>query len=138
MHVALSVLDLPLESENHNIAFDGPTMKIKAAGPMIVLDEQVREVEAQGQASSVLVKQNFYRRDDRYRHEEGQQLDNFVTEEFLVHTVYGCNVVVSNTSSSPQKLDVLIQVPEGAIPVSGGRYTQDCHCPTGTVPDAHT
>ena len=123
--LALAVLDLPLESENHDITFDGPEMRIKAAGPIITLDEQVREVSVDYDAATqVLVRQNFYRRDDRYRQVDGQQRDNFVTDEFLIHTVYGCNVIVSNTSSSPQKLDILIQIPEGAIPVSGTRYTK--------------
>ena len=64
---------------------------------------------------------------DRYRHENNEQLDKFVTDEFLVHTVYGCQTVVTNPTSSPQKLDVLTQISVGALPVSGGEATRGLH-----------
>lgn len=34
--------------------------------------------------------------------------------------VYGCQVVITNVSSARQALDVLLQIPQGAIPVSNG------------------
>ena len=40
------------------------------------------------------------------------------------NTVYGCQVVVTNPTSSRQKLNVLLQVPIGAIPVSNGQPTR--------------
>ncbi|MBC8291398.1 MAG: hypothetical protein H8E37_13940 [Planctomycetes bacterium] len=46
------------------------------------------------------------------------------TGEFLTHAVYGCQVVVTNPTSSQQKLNVLTQVPRGAIPVLNARYTK--------------
>ena len=57
----------------------------------------------------VLLSQNFYRHGDRFREEQGEKLDKFVTGEFVVHTVYGCQVVVTNPTSARQKLSVLIQ-----------------------------
>jgi uncharacterized protein (UPF0332 family) len=50
-----------------------------------------------------------------------------VTDEFLVHTVYGCQVVATNPTSSRQKLDVLLQIPRGAIPVLKNRETRSLH-----------
>jgi len=41
--------------------------------------------------------------------------DKYVSDEFLTHVVYGCQVVVTNPTSSRQRLDVLLQVPQGAI-----------------------
>ena len=35
--------------------------------------------------------------------------ETFVTGEFLIHTVYGCQVVVTNPTSSRQKLAVLVR-----------------------------
>ena len=52
----------------------------------------------------VLVSQNFYRHGDRFREENGEKFDKFVTGEFVVHTVYGCQVVVTNPTSSRQRL----------------------------------
>src|SRR5207249_9314296 len=68
--------------------------------------------------------QNFYRLGDRYREENGEKIDKFVTGEFLVQTVYGCQVVVTNPTSARQRLSVLIQLPVGAVPVSNGQFTK--------------
>ncbi|HUU58060.1 MAG TPA: hypothetical protein VMZ50_00840, partial [Phycisphaerae bacterium] len=53
-----------------------------------------------------------------------ERVDKFVTDEFLAGVVYGAHVVVTNPTSSRQKLEVLLQVPRGAIPVAGGKYTR--------------
>ena len=75
----------------------------------------------------ILVSQNFYRHGDRFKDENGERFDKFVTDEFVIHTVYGCQVVVTNPTPSRQRLSVLIQVPVGAMPVANGQ-------PTKTVP----
>ena len=57
----------------------------------------------------------------------GERLDKYVTDEFLVHTVYGCQVVLTNPTSTPQKLDLLLQIPLGSLPVQSGFYTRGVH-----------
>ena len=47
-----------------------------------------------------------------------------MTDEFVVHTVYGCQVVVTNPTSARQKLSVLVELPVGSIPLANGRYTR--------------
>ena len=51
--------------------------------------------------------------------ENGEKVDKFVTDEFVAGVVYGGQVVVTNPTSSRQKLDVLVQIPKGAMPVLG-------------------
>lgn len=41
----------------------------------------------------------------------------------MVHTVYGCQVVVTNPTSSRQKLTVLLQLPVGSIALNNGQFT---------------
>jgi hypothetical protein len=74
--------------------------------------------------SPILVSQNFFRRDDRYSFVDNEKVDKYVSEEFLTHVVYGCQVVVTNPTSSRQKLEVLIQIPAGAMPVFNSLYTK--------------
>ena len=124
MMLALSVLDLPFESAEHPTEFAGGKMTLTAGSPMIVFHEEIREASEVVEQTPILVSQNFFRHDDRYRHENNERLDKFVTDEFLVHTVYGCQVVLTNPTSSPQKLDVLLQVPLGSIPVLNGHETR--------------
>ena len=124
MMFVLSLLDLPFESADPEISVDDNLLTFVAKSPSVVFHEEIREATRAEEASPVLVSQNFYRLDDRYVVEQGQRRDKFVTEEFLTGVVYGSQVVVTNPSSSPHLLELLIQVPEGAVPVSASHYTK--------------
>ena len=124
MVLALSVLDLPFKAPKHEVAFKDNAMTLTAAGPIIAFHEEVRSVPGFSGQTPILVSQNFYRQGDRYREENGERTDKFVTGEFLVGTVYGCQVVVTNPTSARQKLSVLLQVPVGSIPVGNGQSTR--------------
>ena len=124
MMFALSVLDLPFRSVEHEATFNGAQMTLSTKSPLIVFHEEIRGAEPAAGDTPILVSQNFFRLDDRYRLVNNQQVDKYVTDEFLVQTVYGCQVVVTNPTSSPQKLTLLLQVPQGAIPVLNGQITR--------------
>ncbi len=125
--LALAVLDLPFEAGKHETTFDGPRMTLKAGSPMVVYHEEIQPAASVADDTSILVSQNFFRHGDRYRYVNNEKLDKFVTDEFLVDTVYGGQVVVTNPTSSPKKLDVLLQIPQGAMPVLNGQYTRSVH-----------
>jgi len=127
MMLALAVLDLPFKAEEHETKFDKATMTLTTGSPIVIFHEEVKPAEPVAEHTPILVSQNFFRHGDRYRHVDGERLDKFVTDEFLIHTVYGCQVVVTNPTSSRQKLDVLLQVPLGAIPVMNGQFTRSVH-----------
>ena len=127
MMFAMSVLDLPFESADHDVQYQDTKMTLTAASPCIVFHEEIREAASKMDQTPILVSENFFQRDDRYRHENNERRDKFVTDEFLVHTVYGCQVVATNPTSSPQKLDVLIQIPAGAVSVLNGQATKSVH-----------
>ena len=121
--LALAVLDLPFKPEKHESEFDEGRMQLAAGSPMIVFHQEIRDAQVAEDAPPILVSQNFFRHGDRHRIVDNQQVDKYVTDEFLIHAVYGCPVVVTNPTSTPQKLNVLVQVPRGAIPVLNTRYT---------------
>ncbi len=127
MMLALAVLDLPFEAEKHESKFDGPKMTLAPGSPMIVFHEEVKPAKNAAAAVPILVSQNFFKHGDRHRQENGEQIDKYVAEEFLIHTVYGCQVVVTNPSSARQKLTLLLQVPQGALPVMNGQPTRSVH-----------
>ena len=127
MLLALAVVDLPFESPKHETKFEGTKMTLTPGGPLVIFHEQIQPAAAPDGAAKVLVSQNFFRHGDRHRLEDGEQVDKFVSDEFLVHTVYGCQVVVTNPTSTRQKLNVLIQIPQGAIPVLNGEATRTVH-----------
>ncbi|MFN0053867.1 MAG: hypothetical protein ACKV0T_16940, partial [Planctomycetales bacterium] len=127
MVLALAVLDLPFESPKHATQFEGARMTLTAGGPLVVFHEQLQPSPAPDGAAKVLVSQNYFRHGDRQRIENGEPVDKFITDEFLTHVVYGCQVVVTNPTSTRQKLNVLLQIPQGAIGVLNTQPTRTAY-----------
>jgi hypothetical protein len=124
MMFALSVLDLPFEPAKHEVKFENGALSLIPGGKVIAFHEEVRPAAEPPAQLPILISQNFYRHGDRFKEEAGEKVDKFVTDEFVVHTVYGCQVVVTNPTSSRQKLSVLVELPVGSVPLANGRYTR--------------
>ncbi len=124
MMFVLSVLDLPFAAEEHQIDITENVFKLTAASPLVVFHEEFEEAPLAEGAAPILVSQNFLRADDRSREEDGEMVDKFVTGEFLTGVIYASQVVVTNPTSSAHRLDLLVQIPEGAVPVAGADYTK--------------
>jgi hypothetical protein len=124
MMFGLAVLDLPFTAGKHDVKFDAGKMTFTPASTLIAFHEEVRPAAAAAAKVQILVSQNFYRHGDRYRDENGERYDKFITGEFVVQTVYGCQVVVTNPSPSRQRLSVLLQLPVGSLPLANGQPTR--------------
>ena len=125
MMLALAVLDLPFEAPEHELDFVDNQMRLTPASDIIAFYQQIRPAVFDRRGSDVLVSENFFRKDDRYRMEDGKQFDKFVTEEFLTHTLYGGQVVITNPTSTPQSIDLLVQIPNGSLAASGSQETRN-------------
>ena len=126
MVLALAVLDLPFDAPKAESKAANRQFTITAAGPLIAFRQEIRpaKVAAPGGDGDLLVSENFFRQDDRYRTEENEKFDKYVTGEFLAGVAYGANIVVTNAGSAPRKLEVLLQIPQGALPVLGSKITE--------------
>ncbi|MBI4879216.1 MAG: hypothetical protein HY812_06095 [Planctomycetes bacterium] len=124
MMLALAVLDLPFTAGEHAITADGSRLSLAAATPLLLVRKEIEEAQPAEEKVPLLLSQNFFRLDDRYRFEGSERRDNFVTDEFLAGVAYGCQVVLTNPTSSPRKLELLLQIPQGAIPVQNGFVTR--------------
>ncbi|MCA8923206.1 MAG: hypothetical protein KDD82_15430 [Planctomycetes bacterium] len=125
MLCALALLDLPFDAEKPEVSFQGGRCTLRAGTPLLVFHEEIKPTVPAEEPVPILVSQNFFRADDRYRYDEtGEQRDNYVRDEFLTHVVYLSQVVLTNPTSSPQKLELLLQIPRGAIPVAAGFRTR--------------
>ena len=127
MILALAVVDLPFVADKHTIDYEGTRMTVKAGSPAIVFHKEIKPATPSAEKTPLLVSQNYFRADDRYRYEGSERFDKYVTEEFLVATAYLCQVVLTNPTSAPQKLDLLLQIPRGALPVQDGFFTRGVH-----------
>jgi len=124
MMFALAVLDLPSEAPKLETTNEGPKLTLKPGTPVVAFHKEIKESAPAKDAPPILISQNYFLAIDRYRYENGERFDKFVTDEFLSQVVYGCQVVLTDPASSPEKLDVLLQIPKGALPVSDGFYTR--------------
>jgi hypothetical protein len=127
MLCALAVLDLPFEAQPPSTSLTDARLSVRANTPLIAISEQVVPVQPGSRHVGVLVSQNYFRADDRYRFEGNERHDKYVEGELLVHTIYVCQVVLTNPSSSAHKLELLLQIPRGALPVMNGFATRDIH-----------
>lgn len=127
MMLALAVLELPFTAGKHGSEFKGPQMIFKAAGNAVVFHEEIKPAIETSETAGILTGQNFFALNDRYRYDKNERFDKFVTEEFLTRVVYGCQVVLTNPTSSRKKVDVLMQIPKGAIPVLQSLTTRSLH-----------
>ncbi|NLI76920.1 MAG: hypothetical protein GX442_10830 [Candidatus Riflebacteria bacterium] len=127
MMFALAVLDLPFTAADHTIVFEKNAMRLTPSTDVIVFHKEIEPVTAIEKTQTILTGQNFFAHSDRYRYENNERFDKFVTEEFQTHRVYGCQVVLTNPTSTRRKVDVLLQIPAGALPVLNGFYTKSTH-----------
>ena len=126
MMLALAVLDLPFDAPKHDGKTDAGKFTLTAGGPVIVFHKEIKPsvpLAANAQPVQLLVSQSFFRAGDRYRMEGNEKFEKYVTFEFLTGTVYGANIVVTNPTSAPAKAEVLLQIPQGALPVLGSKAT---------------
>ncbi len=126
MVLALAVLDLPFPGEFKAGKVDTKdnVLTLTPASRLLLFHQDILPAEPDAAGAKLLVSQNFYREGDRYIEQAGEKTDKFVTAEFLTGAVYGCQVVVTNPSSSPKRVDVLFQIPAGALPVKATRRVQ--------------
>lgn len=122
MMLALSVLDLPFRAEAPEFTPQENSLTLTAKSPLLVFHQEIEEAPVAKEETPILVSQNLFRVDDRYRYVDGQQVDHFVDDELIAGVVYGSQVVVTNPTTSAHLIDILVQVPEGAIPLGGGDY----------------
>jgi hypothetical protein len=45
-------------------------------------------------------------------------------EEYVINKMYGCKVIVTNCSVMGQEFQVLVEIPEGSLPVKTLEYTK--------------
>lgn len=124
MMLALAVLDLPFEAAKHTTKAENGQFTFTAGGPCILFHKEIKPAEADKAAQGqLLVSQSFFRHGDRYRMEGNEKFEKYVTDEFLTGVTYGANIVVTNPTSSRVKAAVLLQIPQGALPILGSKAT---------------
>lgn len=122
MVFAMSVLDLPFVDDmksHENVGSRDKSLQFKAGTPCILFHREMKDTQLKNNINSKLsVKQYYYDPNDLYDEGEEEQIDKYIVDEFLPSHIYGGRVVITNLTSSRQKVEALIQIPEGAMPIS--------------------
>jgi len=117
MLLGLAVLDVPLSADEPKRLYSstgGNEVRVLAKDPVILF---VRElVETDVRTSAISVSTNYFDPLERTHISDGEKVDKFIAGSFQTNKVYGSRVVVTNVSSVPQNVEVLCQIPKGAIP----------------------
>ena len=127
MMMAMAVLELPFKPGEHKTATEAAKWSLTPANGAVVFHKEIREARGKGEEQAILVSQSFFAHNDRYRFENNEQFDKFVTDEFQTARVYGAQIVLTNPTSTRRKVDVLLQIPAGAVPVLNGFVTRSLH-----------
>ena len=124
MMFAMSVIGLPYEAGEHAAEAADGKLQIKAASPAIIIHREINEAPISDDKTPLLISQNYFLHHDRYEQRNGEKIDKFVDGEFLAGAAYGCQVVATNPTSGKQKLELLVQIPRGAVPVLNAHKTK--------------
>ncbi len=133
----LAFLDLPFAAGHHDLGRDDVRLTLTVASDALCARTRLIEVDvdvdgrAPGARAPILVGQSYFRADDRWDFDGAERREKYVTGELATGVVYQCQVVVTNPSSASERLDVLLQIPRGAVPVSSGFLTRTRHLHLG-------
>lgn len=121
---ALSLLDIPFSNDDkkQNIQFEDVKMTLESICPLIIFHKEIKETKTK--TSTVLINQNYFDPLNRYEYENNEKIEKYIQEEFLSDKVYGCQIVITNVSCSNQRLNLLLQIPAGSLPLKNGFYTK--------------
>jgi hypothetical protein len=112
----LAVLDLPSQPANHQFnRKDGRSLEIKAKSNLIIFTKEIAETDSKIN-SNLMIAQSLS--------ELNQSNPETVISEYIVNKIYVHETIVTNISSQNITFELLVQIPEGAMPVMGSEYTK--------------
>ncbi|GAA5118836.1 hypothetical protein JIN84_22575 [Luteolibacter yonseiensis] len=122
--MCLALLDLPFKADRPEVAVDGSTLRVKAREPMLLFYKDTRKTEDVVPESPLLVRQTFSPQGEPFRKVNGRQVENPVTGDFRPGVAYVASLIVTNPTGIGRRIDVLAQIPAGAIPLGGKPATE--------------
>ena len=122
MMFALSLLDLPFESGKIDSKLDNGKLVLKPENDLILFHRELEESAAVDN-NVVLINQKYFDLQNRHKMEGNEKVEKYISEEFESGKVYGARVIINNPSARNRKVEILTQLPQGAIPVSNSQET---------------
>jgi hypothetical protein len=114
--LALAVLELPLKSEPAVITPENGRLVLTNVTDAVGFVQGIQSVEASSEPVTVLASQNIYLADDSTETAKPVQ-----TQSLIQGTAYRLRVVLTNPSPAMISVNVLQQIPQGAIALEGAK-----------------
>jgi hypothetical protein len=120
---AMALLDLPLKGDELELEFENGNILLSNETAALIVYEESAIADVSSEIP-VLASQRFYIDTPAYQTRNVKHDHEYVTDEFITGTVYGCQIVVTNPTAENREFDVLVQVPQGSIPIGDSRMTR--------------
>jgi hypothetical protein len=123
MILVLALEELPFEKKIHNSEANSNKLTLTAGSNCIIFSKEIQEKGEQKLDLDILISQRFYDPFDRYIHSSDghtRMLKNIT--EFLVGKLYVSRVAITNSSETRHEINLVTEIPQGAIPVISLEY----------------
>lgn len=95
---------------------EGQNFIISAKSTFLVFVKEIKEVDYQSKFG-IMINHRFFDPYDQFHYEDdGLKVEKEV-EEFVIHRQYSLQTVITNTSGTNLELQLLVDIPEGSIPL---------------------
>jgi len=117
--VAISFVDLPFTKAKIESEVVSNTLHLKTSSNVYVLTKEVIEKKGETKDLEVLCSQKIYDPNDPviYDEEDSEIFYDKPVDEFLPNKVYSSRVVITNSTTTRIKVNLIIEIPEGSMPV---------------------
>lgn len=117
--VALSFVDLPFAKAKIESQVVSNTLHLNASSNVYVLTKEVIEKKGETKDLEVLCSQKIYDPKDPviYDEEDSEIFYDKPVDEYLPNKVYSSRVVITNSTTTRIKVNLIIEIPEGSMPV---------------------
>jgi hypothetical protein len=117
---ALSVTDLPFEKAKYVSSVANDTLVLKASSNIFLLSKEIIERKGEVMDLEVLCSQRLFDPEDPviYDDEDPEVFFDKPVDEFVTNKVYALRVVITNSTTTQLKLNLIVEVPSGAIPTN--------------------
>lgn len=127
--LALAFLGLPFSAPEPEVSFPEGGLRLCSSAAQVAYLQELRPAPTASDPLLILVGQRIVRADEEDTDEDDDDeqaapRSGPESSELLTRTVYTCQVVLSNPGERERKLELLLQIPRGALPVAGGRKTE--------------
>ena len=116
----LSVSDLPFKKSDISRKLEKNKLKITPSSNCLLFSKEISEVKGSAADVDFLVSQRFYDPEDRFFHMDNGTKREKPVKEFIIGRVYGCRIVVTNSTVSDHQVSVITEIPSGSIALRPG------------------